>query len=66
MPPIMQTAPLKKMNMYRTHIITPSPARIYVVFSSSGSFAIFTAIRLASSLLSNFAAERRPTGWLIF
>jgi hypothetical protein len=35
-------------------------------FSSSGSFAIFTAIRLASSLLSNFAAERRPTGWLIF
>jgi hypothetical protein len=28
----------QKMNMYRTHIITPSPARIYVVFSSSGSF----------------------------
>jgi hypothetical protein len=28
--------------------------------SNSGSFAIFTAIPRASSLLSNLAAERRP------
>jgi hypothetical protein len=28
--------------------------------SSSGSFAIFTAIRRASSLVSNLAADRRP------
>ena len=29
-------------------------------FNSSGNFAIFAAIRLASSRVSNFAAERRP------
>jgi hypothetical protein len=32
----------------------------YGLRSSSGSFAIFTAIRRASPLLSSFAAERRP------
>jgi hypothetical protein len=40
--------------------------RFYPFRNSSGNLAIFTAIRRASSLLSNFAAERRPTGWLIF
>jgi hypothetical protein len=28
--------------------------------NSSGNFAMFAAIRLASSFVSNFAAERRP------
>ena len=32
----------------------------YVRRNSSGSFAILTAIRRASSLLNNFAADRRP------
>jgi hypothetical protein len=37
-----------------------TPAIYHVLRSSSGSFAMLAAIRLASSLLSKFAAERRP------
>jgi hypothetical protein len=33
---------------------------VQAFYNSSGSLAIFTAIRRASSLLSNLAAERRP------
>jgi hypothetical protein len=32
---------------------------VHAFFTNSGSLAIFTAMRLASSLLSNLAAERR-------
>jgi len=33
---------------------------VVVTTVNSGGFAMFAAIRLASSLLSSFAAERRP------
>jgi hypothetical protein len=33
---------------------------IHPLFNNSGSFAIFAAIRLALSLVSSFAADRRP------
>jgi hypothetical protein len=33
--------------------------------NSSGSFAKFTAIRLASSFVSNFAADHRPSADVI-
>jgi hypothetical protein len=36
------------------------PDLITASAKSAGSLAIFAAIRLASSLLSKFAAERRP------
>ena len=36
------------------------PTAYQVLRNSSGSFATFTAILLAASLVSNFAADRRP------
>jgi hypothetical protein len=36
--------------------------RVSSLRTGSGSLAMFAAIRLASSLVSNFAAERRPAG----
>jgi hypothetical protein len=39
----------------RVRLVGPAPRR-----NSSGSLAIFAAIRRASSLVSNFAADRRP------